>query len=151
MQSHGKDLKGQTISVFAEASSSATAGGSGDATLVTGDAIDIQALSTRPASVLFEIPVTATLADTESITVTGLIEKSADNSTWETLVASATLLTLTSDGGTTETGTARVGADIVESDCRYVRVKYTPDLSASGTDTAALGATVAIFGGLDKT
>lgn len=152
MQSHGKDLKGATISAYAEAASTATAGGSGDATLVTGDAIDIQALSARPASVVFEIPVSAVLAENETCTVTGLIEKSADNSSWSTLVASATLLTLTgASGGSTEKGTARVGADIIESSCRYVRVKYTPDLSRANTDTAALGATVAVFGGLQST
>lgn len=152
MQSHGKDLKGKTISAFAEAASAATAGGSGDNALVTGDAIDIQALSARPSSVVFEIPVSAVLDEDETCIVTGLIEKSADNSSWETLVASATLLTLTgASGGSTELGVARVGADLIQSDCRYVRVKYTPDLSRGATDTAALGATVAVFGGLDET
>jgi hypothetical protein len=151
MQSHGKDLKGQTLSFYARVGSTATAGSTGDNTEVTGDSIDITALSARPASVVFEIPVSAVLADTESIVVTGLIESSADNSTWETLVASATLLTMTSDGGTTEKGVARIGADLIQSDVNYIRFKATPNLSRANTDTAALGAAVAVFGGLQTT
>lgn len=152
MQSHGKDIKGQTLSAYAgNASAAITAGTGSDNSEITGDSVDIQALAKRPASVCFEIPIQATLADTETMTATGLIEKSADGSSWSTLLASATLLTLLSDGGSTEKGVARMGADIVESDCRYVRYKITPDLSASGTDTMQIGAGVAVFGGVQET
>jgi len=152
MQSHGKDLKGKTISVFARAATAViTAAGAGDNTEITGDSIDLQALAARPSTVVIEIPVYAVLADAETCIVTGLLEKSADNSTWETMVASATLLTLLSDGGTTEKGVARIGADLIESDCRYIRFKATPNLSRAGTDTMQVGGAVAVFCGLSTT
>lgn len=152
MQSHGKDIKGATLSYFAGIGTTATAAGSGDATEVVGDTIDLEALSSRPSSVVFEIPVKSVLADTETCVLVGDLEKSADGSTWSSLVASATLLTLTGEtGGTTEKGVARMGADLIQTNCRYIRCNYTPELSASGTDTAALGGAVAVFGGLDET
>lgn len=153
MQSHGKDLKGQTLAKFAGVASAAiTAGATGDNTEIVGDTIDLTTLSARPSSVVFDIPVRATLADTKTCIVTGLIEKSADNTNWEVLVASATLLTLTGlTGGTTEKGVARIGADLIESDCRYIRFKATPDLNATGTDTMTVGGVVATFGGLQTT
>ena len=81
----------------------------------------------------------------------GLIEYSADNSTWATLVASATLLTLTGQsGGSTETGVALMGADLVQSNVNYVRFKATPNLSRGATDTMNVGASVAIFGGITR-
>lgn len=153
LQSHGKDLKGQTLVKFAGVASAAiTAAATGDNTEIVGDTIDLTALAARPSSVVFDIPVRATLADTKTCIVTGLIEKSADNSNWDVMVASATLLTLTgTTGGTTEKGVARIGADLIESDCRYIRFKATPDLNASGTDTMTVGGVVATFGGLQQT
>lgn len=153
LQSHGKDLKGQTSAKFAGvASASITAAGAGDNTEITGDSIDLTTLSARPSSVSVEIPVKATLAATETCVVAGLLEKSADGSSWSTLLATATLLTLTgASGGSTEKGVARLGSDLINSDCRYIRYKATPNLSASGTDTMQVGAAVALFGGLQKT
>jgi hypothetical protein len=153
MQSHGKDLKGQTLAFFAGVASAAiTAAATGDNTQIVGDTIDLTALDARPSSVVFDIPVRATLAEDKTCIVTGLIEKSADGATWATLLASTTLLTLTGDtGGSTEKGVARLGADLIESDCNYIRFKATPDLNASGTDTMTIGGVVATFGGLQKT
>ena len=152
MKAHGKDLKAQTHAVFARAATgSITAAGSGDNTEITGSSINIQTLPARPTSVVFEIPVTATLGATQTCIVTGLIEKSADNSVWSTMVASATLLTLLGgSGGTTETGVARIGADLITSDCNYIRFKATPDLNRAGTDTMNVGAAVAVFGGFEN-
>jgi hypothetical protein len=151
MKSHGKDLKAQTHSVFARISTgSITAAGAGDNTEITGDTINIQTLPNRPASVVFEIPVVAVLGATQTCIVTGLIEKSVDGTTWTTMLASATLLTLLGgSGGTTEKGVARMGADLIESNANYVRFKATPDLNRAGTDTMTVGAAVAIFGGFE--
>jgi hypothetical protein len=153
MQSHGKDLKGQTLSHFARAATAAiTAAGAGDNTEITGDSINLSSLASRPSSVVVEIPVTATLAATETCIVVGELEKSVDGSTWSDLVASATLLTLTgASGGSTEKGVARIGADLIQSDANYIRFKATPDLSRAGTDTMQVGAAVAVFGGLQNT
>jgi len=66
-----------------------------------------------------------------------LIETSPDNANWTTEVASATLLTLTGGaGGSTEVGIAKVGCRLDKKDVRYVRVKATPNLNATDTDTA---------------
>jgi len=153
MQSHGKDLKGQTTSRFARVATASIVAGSGsDNVEITSDVITISALALRPASVVFEIPVTATLTAAATCVVIGEIEKSVDNSTWVDMLASSTLLTLTGGtGGTTEKGVARMGADLIESGCEYIRFKATPNLSAAGTDTMVVGAAVAVFCGLEAT
>jgi hypothetical protein len=46
-------------------------------------------------------------------------------------------------GGTTETGVKKYGVHL-GAGLRYIRLKYTPDLDATGTDTASLCA-VAVF------
>lgn len=150
MQSNGKDLKGQTCAAYASASASVTAGGSGDATEVVGDTLALASFASRPTSVVFEIPVTATLADTETITIAAEIEY-YNGTAWADLVASSTILTLTSDGGTTEKAVARIGADLIHSDLVSIRVKFTPDCSAANTDTAVVGQAVAVFGGMVNT
>lgn len=145
MQSHGKDLKGETLSAFCLAGS-LTAAGTGDNTQIVGSVITIGSLAQRPSSVVFEIAAKATLTTDKTLIVTGLVEVSADNSNWTTEVASATLITLTATGS----GMARIGVDLVQSDLKYIRLSVTPDLSHSGTDTAIVAA-VAVFGGLAKT
>ena len=149
MQSHGKDIKGATLSKFCLAGT-LTAAGTGDATLITGDTINLGSLAARPASVVFEIAGRAVLANTKTLVITALVEASIDGTTWTTLVASATVLTLTSAGGTTEVGVGRIGVDLVQADLNYIRLKATPDLSNTATDTAIVAA-VAVFSGLSKT
>ena len=152
MSGLGKNIVAEIGAGYALASTSVTAGGSGDATLITGTTINTASALTAPAiypkdfnSVAFIIGGTATLAATKSITVTALIEDSADGSTWATLVASATVISVTSTGGGTVTFTGKIGADLTAAR-QYVRVKATPDLSATGTDTAVVFG-VAVFGG----
>ena len=151
MDAFGCDIASQILLKHALAETNATAAGSGDATLITGSTLDLTALAQRPRSVCFAIPCEATLAATKTLVVTGSIETSADGSNWDVEVATATLLTLTGQtGGSTEKGFAKVGCTLAKKDVKYVRVKATPDLNASGTDTAKIGAGVAIFGGLDS-
>ncbi len=146
-----KDVRSSLLAVFALASTSLTAGGSGDATEVVGSSINLQTLPKRPTSVVFDIPCRAVLGATNTLVVVGKIEQSVDGSTWTDVTASATLLTLTGGaGGTTESGVARVGADLVRANCNFVRVRATPDLNRANTDTAVMGAGVAEFGGLDE-
>lgn len=141
--------------VRAAAVTSATAGGSGDNTLVTGTVIDL--LSTtlfpqgRPKSCKVLLPYTTTLASAETLTLGSvLLEHSSDNSTFATLgtVASGTVSTGGS-GGTTNTGIYQGLSVNLEGANRYVRIKFTPNLSASGTDTAQIAA-VAVFGGFPR-
>jgi hypothetical protein len=149
--SHAKDVKSSLLAVFAMASTALTAGGSGDATEVIGSTIDIAALAKRPTSVVFDIPCRAVLGATQTLVVVGRIQESIDGTTWTNVAADATLLTLTGgSGGTTETGVARIGVDLIRANCNYVRVRATPDLNRANTDTAVMGAGVAEFGGLES-
>lgn len=151
MQSHGKDLKGQTLS-RAALGGRLVAGGAGDNTEIVGPAINIGALADRPASVCVEIVGRAVLAAAATLTIAAELEYSADGSTgWTDLVGSATVLTLTGgSGGTTELGVGRIGADLIQENVNFIRVRATPNLSAANTDTAEIAA-VAVFGGLAGT
>ncbi len=150
MQSHGKDLKGQTLS-RAAAAGRLVAGGTGDNTEITGATLNLASLAGRPASVVFEIIGRGVLAAAATLVIAAELESSADGSTWEDLVASATVLTLTGGGGgSTELGVGRIGVDLIKEDVNYIRVKMTPNLSAANTDTAEVAA-VAVFGGLSRT
>ena len=150
MQSHGKDLKGRTIS-RAAAAGRLVAGGTGDNTEIVGATINLATLAARPASVVFEIVGRGVLAATATLAIAAELEYSADGSTWADLVASATVLTLTGGaGGSTELGVGRIGADLIQENVNYVRIKMTPNLSAANTDTAEVAA-VAVFDALSKT
>jgi hypothetical protein len=139
-----KDLKGATQAVYAAASTSATAASTGDVTTINGAVIDTMTI--EGDSVSFELPCVATLAATFNLTVKGTIEHSTATDTGFTaVVAEATLLTLA--GGTAggvKSGVARMGVAL-EKCLRYVRATYLPDLSRTGTDTAVLGAGVAVI------
>jgi hypothetical protein len=145
MHSMNRDLVAALTPVYSGNAVAATAAGSGDATAAPGDSIDLTALADRFESVAFAITAKAVLADTKSLTLTAKIETSSDNSVWSDLVAAATVISVTSSGGTTEKKVAVVGTSL-EYASRYIRVNVTPDLSASGTDTAAISH-IALFGG----
>lgn len=152
------DIGARLLAKYASASTSVTAGGSGDAALITGASIDLTTLASRPNSVSFMAAVTATLTEAATLTVTGSIEVSADGTNFYALVATKTILTLTGGtGGSTETGVAKIDAydlarnvPTVGTPIRYVRVKLTPDASATKTDTAVVGAAVGVFGLLNN-
>ncbi len=149
--SNFKNLRKLYMAVFALTSTSVTAGGTGDATEITGATINLANLSRRASSVEFEIPVRAVLAATKKIDVVGKIEVSADGSTWTALANNVNLLTLTgATGGSTETGIARIGCDLIQNGVNYVRVKVTPDCDAANTDTAVVGGGVAILASNDQ-
>lgn len=151
MKSLGRDLASELHFAYAAASTPVTAAGAGDNTEVTGVTIDQMALPTRFESVCFALTVTSTLAATKTAIVTAKIETSdnSDMSSASDLVASAAVLTLTgAAGGSTERGVAKVGVSL-EYAKRYLRIKFTPDLNATGTDTAVIQST-AVFGGAAK-
>lgn len=120
-----------------------TAGGTGDNTAVTGFTIDRQDYD----SVSFLILWVAALANTESLDLNSVeYQESDDGSSWDTAVSLQDDKTLaTSSGGTNESGVEKIDLSL-RGKKRYIRLNFTPDLSASGTDTAVLGA-VAVLGG----
>jgi hypothetical protein len=138
-----------------------TAGGSGDAVKVTGNTIDrMPSGGTKngdtsvPApgflSCCLTVAGQATLADTQQLLIAAEIQDSADGTNWNTAVAlQASTPVAKSSGGTTEkTWVNKIDVNL-KPYARYVRFNVTPDLDASGTDTA-LWAAVATLGGADQ-
>lgn len=148
MPSLGKDIKGETYTKLALVSTAVTAGGSGDATEVDGATIDTAGLPTKANSVSFEIPFRAVLGAANTGIITANLQDSANGSSWADITDPAAILTLTGgSGGTTEVGVARLGFDLTRAR-RYIRIQATPDLNRANTDTAVMGAGIAVFGGL---
>lgn len=120
--------------------SDAVAGGSGDNTAVENSAgIDTAGYS----SALIVVSGSTTLAEDETLAVTVSTDDSADNSTFadkETLATAVTYAT-GDTGGSTETGAVAYAIDL-DSYERYLKVSFTPNLSASGTDTSDLNCVV---------
>ena len=148
MNGLGLDIAALTKGVFAFPSTAVTAGGSGDATLITGVSLDISALAQRPRSVNFVIPFKFTLAAAETVDLACSIETSPDDTNWTVETSTEINATLTgAAGGSTNTGCAEIGCNLTRAGVKYVRVKCTPDCSAKGTDAGVVGAAVAVFGG----
>jgi len=133
-----------------------TAGAGSDGAEVDGNWIDIKGYSSAKVVVAFA----ATLADTESITLAANVQDaSASDGTGAADYGAvfASTLMVTSDGGTTEIGQAEFDIDFLggtqgaaDGTCadQYIRVQFTPTMSASGTDTAVVTAVV-VLGGAD--
>lgn len=149
-----KDVASLLEPALASAFTSVTAGGTGDNTAVTGTTLDRFALGggSLPLTVEFVLAWTATLAANKSLTFKNLkVEQSSDGSNWDS-TAYATFTdpgaVATSAGGGTVTGVTKVGLDIKGAK-RYIRFDWTPDLTASGTDTATVVA-MAVLAGFDR-
>ena len=147
INSIGRDIGANILTKFA-GYGVATAGGTGDATEVDGTTIDMTTFTNRPESIAYVVTARAVLADTKSLTVTANLQESSDGSTWVDVAAGAVILTLTSDGGSTEVGTGMLKVDLTHS-LRYTRIQVTPDLDATGTDTCTWMCT-AVAGGFDR-
>lgn len=135
----------ETLAARFAAVSTATAGGSGDASEVDGAYIDRQGFSSLKVVIAYKavltqaktLSIAANLQDATSSAGAGVAD-------YGDAMASAVVATGPT-GGATMTGVVELDFDISGAD-QYVRVQYTPDLNASGTDTASLAA-VYILGG----
>ncbi|AXQ93199.1 hypothetical protein LV780_04855 [Cereibacter azotoformans] len=142
---------GDKISVRrAIANTAATAGGTGDATAVTGAIIDRAALG-WPKSAVLAVPYTATLAAGKTLSLAYALQHGdasdlADASALAS--ADAAVVATGPTGGGTLAGTFEVNVSLAGAK-RYVRLNVTPDLSATATDTAALSGVIA-FGGAES-
>ncbi|WP_158963916.1 hypothetical protein [Chachezhania sediminis] len=144
-----KDIGALILPIRAAANAAATAGGSGDSTEVTGAIIDRLSIAS-PSSGVLAIPFSAALAEGETLTVGWEIEHGDEDdlSDAASFASGSAVVATGPTGGGTVTGCFNV--DVKLRGCaRYVRANYTPDLSASGTDTAALSALM-ICGGMDR-
>jgi hypothetical protein len=117
---------------------SLTAAGTGDNTAVTGQSVDLIDYD----GIKVVLGYKAALTDAKSLKLAVEYQESADDSSWDTAVAlQASTIAVTSDGGTTEYGTVEFDLDASKLK-RYVRVNFTPDLDAAGTDTALVSCIV---------
>ncbi|GGW24012.1 hypothetical protein GCM10011452_09250 [Gemmobacter lanyuensis] len=142
---------GELIAVRrAAANTAATAGGSGDNTEVVGVILDRAALG-FPQSAVVAIPYTATLAAGATLAIAWDIDEGNNSglSDADVLTSAAAAVVATGPaGGGTVTGTFEANVSLAGAG-RYVRLNFTPNLSAANTDTAALSAVI-VFGGSDR-
>lgn len=134
----GRDDAAFLVAVFAKAEYDLTAGAGTDAAEQTAATLDLRDGfgARRYQSGAAIIAATATLAEAKTLNVTAVWEHSADGATWTEIGVDQTVLTLIGPvGGATVTGSGKLGVNLAEAD-GFVRVKFTPDLSATGTDTA---------------
>jgi hypothetical protein len=134
----GRDDAALMTPAFCLAEHDLTAGGAGDNAEQTGAALDLLTDfdTKRFASLTLALAVTATLAEAATCTVSAIFEHSDDGVTYAEIGSDETVLTLTGGaGGSTETGAAVLGCNLAEAK-RYVRAKFTANLSAVNTDTA---------------
>lgn len=144
-----KDVGAYIKPVRAGAEVDVTAGGSGDATEVNSAWIDRKDFE----SMEFILSYTATLGAAATLALIANVQDAddasgngaADVSTSFLSALSSTTLATGDSGGSTETGVYALGVDLTRLK-RYVRVQWTPNLSAANTDTAKLSQ-LAILGG----
>jgi hypothetical protein len=132
-------------SVLALAPVQITAGESGDGQAQNGVAIDRLGY----LSAVAVVPVSATLGQGNTLTISAKVQDSADGSTgWADYGSGTGNVVLTGGtGGSTETALLELNVNLAGAR-RYIRVVVTGDLSASSTDTQRFGA-VLILGGAD--
>lgn len=131
---------------YASAGVDVTAGGSGDNTEVNGAWIDRLGFN----SVKVVICYTATLAQSATLSFAANLQDASDGSGTGAAdfgdALSSTAVSTGGTGGSTNTGVVELDFDVSGAD-RYVRIQYTPNLSASGTDVAEMGAVYILAGG----
>lgn len=139
-----KDIGAHITARGCEAAS-ATAGGSGDATEVDGQWIDRMGFKSAKLVVTFD----ATLGDGDTLSIAANLQDATDASgtgaaDFGDALADAVVAT-GGTGGSTEVGAVELDVNLTEAN-RFVRAQFTPDLSASTTDTAIVAATLVLGG-----
>lgn len=131
---------GATHKVLACGAARVTAAGAGDNTAITGASIDRLGYG----SLTFAIAYKTTLASSETLKFAAEYQESSDNSNWDTATSLQAATTAETGVQTNKVGKVEFDLDLAGKK-RYIRFNFTPDLSASGTDTADVSA-VAVLG-----
>jgi hypothetical protein len=142
---------GALVSVVgASLNASIVAAGAGDNVEIEGLIIDRAGIG-FPQSCVLAVPFTATLAEGATLSITAVLESGNEDDLSDASdlqqVPAAIVATGPAGGGTV-TGTFEVSAPIMGAG-RYLRAKFTPDLSAGAADTADLSS-VLVFGGAER-
>lgn len=131
---------------IASAFTAVTAGGGGDNTAVTGITIDRFAKGSVPLNGTLSILWQATLAASQTLTIKAVeVEHSDNGSSWGSYKTFADPGVVATGVGTAVKGAVEIGVDLGSAK-RFVRAKFTPDLSAANTDTANLVAAFVLAG-----
>jgi len=120
----------------------ATAGGTGDATKVTGQTINRDGFNSGVVQIVWQ----AAIANTKTLSFTAELQESSDGSSWDTaeeILAATVVQTATSS--TTFYGVKEIDLNFA-SRKRYVRVNITPDLNNTATDTLTWAAPMVLGG-----
>jgi hypothetical protein len=144
------DVGARLIPQLAADNTSLTAAGAGDNTQVVGVIID-RTLLNYPLSAILALAWKAVLGASATLTLKTVLIEHGDASNLSDAASLATfadvVVATDSGSGSTLRGCQEYKADLAGAK-RYVRFKFTPDLSAANTDTATVAA-VAVFGGSD--
>lgn len=139
---------GAILTSAASGAVSATAAGAGDNTEVDGPYVDRQ----NHLSAKLIIHYKAVLQQGETLSIAANIQDDADGAgagaDFGDALANAVVAT-GGAGGSVEEGTVELDVDLSGAK-QYIRAQVTPDLSASGTDTAIVTATF-VLGPKDET
>jgi hypothetical protein len=128
-----------------------TAGGTGDATTITGLTIDREGFGngTPPMSALMGVIFEATLASGKTLSIGYAVQDSADATNFSDYqTATYAVASTGGSGGTTNKGQFNVQVNLTSAR-RYIRFNYNPKCSATGTDTTYSDG-VGFFAGFDR-
>lgn len=121
------------------AAAAATAGGTGDATTVTGLTIDRFTNGSLMGVANVGVPYEAALASGATLSIGYAVQDSADGTNFaDYQTATYAVVATGPSGGGAVGGVFDLGSVNLSSARRYWRLNFRPDLSASGTDTAAM-------------
>jgi len=138
-----KDVKSLVRPRAACINTAITAGGAGDNTAITGASIDRFTSAGIPLNAQIVLYWTVTLAQAATLTLkTVKLQDSADGSNWADFASYADpgVVSTGPTGGGTLTDVLEIAGADLSSARRYVRLLFTPDLSAASADTARVGA-----------
>lgn len=132
-----RDVAALGALIRATAHAAATAGGSGDATTVTGVTIDrFNAGGGLANAGVFGIAYEATLASGATLSLGYAVQHSADGSNWADYETATYAVVATGpSGGGAVSGMFEI-AENLSSARRFIRLNFNPNLSAANTDTA---------------
>lgn len=142
-----RDINSEIAVRRAAANTAVTAGGSGDNTAVTGVIIDRASLGWAE-SLVVAILFTTTLASAQTLSVGWTLQHGEDSGLSDAATLASAGAAVVATGAGTVAGQLEAGVSL-RGARRYVRLNFTPDLSAGSTDTAALSAAL-VFGGANR-
>jgi hypothetical protein len=142
-----RDINSEIAVRRAAANTAVTAGGGGDNSAVTGVIIDRAALGWAE-SLVVAILFTTTLAAAQTLSVGWTLQHGEDAGLSDAATLASAGAAVVATGAGTVAGQLEAGVSL-RGARRYVRLNFTPDLSAGATDTAALAAAL-VFGGANR-